>query len=186
MVKKGVLLLMLLFSCWRINSHAVQAKTYDYKPDQPIVMKNAGVHITLLNYQILTTPLPKFEYSDTDELERYLLATFEMSVVKNGRKWTTGRYDYHLEVGPNELSPIDEDIPKQLKKGTLLNTKSELTVKPGKHKRYTVLFVLYPITCKQSISRKSPAKMGCLPAKSHQMGGSKHAIFNSISAVTTA
>lgn len=144
MVKKGVLLLMLLFSCWRINSHAVQAKTYDYKPDQPIVMKNAGVHITLLNYQILTTPLPKFEYSDTDELERYLLATFEMSVVKNGRKWTTGRYDYHLEVGPNELSPVDEAIPKQLKKGTLLNTKSELTVKPGKHKRYTVLFMLYP------------------------------------------
>lgn len=106
MVKKGVLLLMLLFSCWRINSHAVQAKTYDYKPDQPIVMKNAGVHITLLNYQILTTPLPKFEYSDTDELERYLLATFEMSVVKNGRLvvmiiiWRSVLTNYHQLMRP--------------------------------------------------------------------------------------
>lgn len=145
MVKKILLFLTMLISYVAINQQVVQAKTYDYQPGQPVLIKNSGVHYTFLNYQVLENPLPEFVQQDVDEVERYVLLSFEASVAANNDSdLSVFTQDYVLKVGPNKKDATSDEIPDSLAGQHLLYSSNTVTVKRGQKKAYKVIFRIQP------------------------------------------
>lgn len=152
MVKKGILIILGFVCYFGIAITPVAARTYDYQPGKPITLKDAGNHYTILNIKTLEKPLPKFNYEDTDELERFLVVQMQLSVAKNNEEESVGDYMYKLKEGPNQLDALNK-FEKDFKNTTLQekyylswinNSDDKLVVKPGKHKKYDLVFKIYP------------------------------------------